>query len=356
MSVVKQSIGVDVSKDDFYVRILFQFQGSTEVRKHRGVKKFSNTNSGFIKLHEWLKKYTVQDAPMVIAMEATGVYHEALAYFLFEHGYFVSVQLSTKVNAFAKSHNLHNKTDVSDAEIIARLVSERKLVAWRPPTKSIRRLRALTRQYQAITESKTVTQNQLHAMEHSALVDDQVCMRYREIIALFKRQLKQIELEIRQLARQDELLDNVLRLLMTIPGVALKTAAVIAAETGCFQLFDSRAQLVKFSGMDVVERQSGSSVRGRSSISKRGNSRIRRALFMPSLSYVKDDGVFGQLYQRVYQRTMIKKKGLIAVQRKLLVVMYAIVKNGTAYDPRLHQRRCQKEVGKPKLAYRDSIN
>ena len=356
MIVAKQSVGIDVSKDDFHVRILRRESVSGKFFKHRGIKKFDNTLSGFKKFNQWLHKYTDRSVSLSLVMEATGVYHEELAYFLHQQEYRVSIELPNKVSQFAKSYNLHSKTDILDAEIIALLGLERHLDAWQPPSKSLRKLRLLTRQHQSITESKTMFKNQLHAVRHSADPMPEVVMRYKTIIAVCEQELAAIDKSIKQLIELDEKLDEVIGLLVSIPGIALKTASAIAAETGCFQLFNSRSQLIKYSGMDIVDKQSGSSVRGKPRLSKRGNARVRRALYMPSIQFVNKDDVFGKLYRRVLERTGIPKKALVAVQRKLLIVMYGVVKNGTPYDTQRHLARHKKEVGDTKFAYSDSIS
>lgn len=356
MTIIKQSAGIDVSKNDFYIRLLRQEAGQDDFRKHRGVKKFLNTPVGFIELDTWLKKYTVKGLALPIAMEATGVYHEELAYFLKDKEYHVSIELPTKVKAFAKSLNQQSKTDEIDADVIAQLSFERSLREWTPPTKSMRQLKALTRQHQAITEAKTVTKNQLHAVSYSAFPMKKVLKRYEQIIKLQEEQLDMIEKEIKRLAKGDAALDRLINLLTSIPGVALKTASAIIAETGGFQLFASRSQLIKYAGMDIKSKTSGTSIRGRSAMSKAGNSRIRRALHMPSLQYVNREDMIGQLYSRVLDRTKIKMKALVAVQRKLLIIMYTVVKSGVPYDSELHRSRSQNIVGEPKLAYSDSMD
>jgi transposase len=109
--------------------------------------------------------------------------------------------------------------------------------------------------------------------------------------------------------------------------------AVIAAETNGFILFDNAASLVSYAGYDVVENQSGKHT-GRTRISKKGNSRIRRILHMPSLCAIRDDQPqFKNLYERVYERTKIKMKGYVAVQKKLLVMMYYLWKKNEQYNP-----------------------
>jgi transposase len=113
----------------------------------------------------------------------------------------------------------------------------------------------------------------------------------------------------------------------------LLSFAVIAAETNGFILFENAAGLVSYAGYDVVENQSGNH-NGRTRISKKGNSRIRRILHMPALCAVRDDQPqFKNLYERVYDRTKIKMKGYVAVQKKLLVMMYYLWKKNERYEP-----------------------
>jgi len=111
----------------------------------------------------------------------------------------------------------------------------------------------------------------------------------------------------------------------SIKGVAFLTAITIISETNGFELIENKAQLVSYAGFDVVERQSGSSVRGKTRISKKGNSHIRRALHYPALSAVRYEGQLRELYKRVTERNpKVKMIGLVAVQRKLLVLIYTL--------------------------------
>lgn len=341
MIILKQCVGIDISKADFHARILRRVDGSTKPERFRGVKKFANTPAGYRAFRQWLQKYTVAEVPLYLTMEATGVYHEQLAYYLYEHQYTVTIELPTKMKAFARSYNFQSKTDLIDTEVIARFALERELTPWTPASKSMRQLRSLTRQLQAIKESNTASKNQLHAAMNAAKPLHSVVNRYRKIVRFNERMVAEVERDIRKLVEQDDQLQKMINLLITIPGIALKTAATITAETGGFQLFESKSQLIKYSGMDIKDTESGSSVRGRSRMSKAGNSRIRRALFMPSLQHTTGDTVFANLYTRVYERTKIKKKGLVAVQRKLLSVMYSVVKNKRVYCADHHRRRAQ---------------
>ena len=109
--------------------------------------------------------------------------------------------------------------------------------------------------------------------------------------------------------------------------------AVVAGETNGFTLFKNQRQLVCYASYDVIQNQSGAKT-GKSRISKKGNSHIRRILHMAALSAVRNKvPIFYNLYQRVYERTGIKMKAYTAVQRKLLVIMYTLWKTEQKFDP-----------------------
>ena len=123
-----------------------------------------------------------------------------------------------------------------------------------------------------------------------------------------------------------------------IKGVSVLSAATVAAETNGFELFENEAQLTSYAGYDVVENQSGNHT-GKTKISKKGNSRIRRILHMPALNVVRyKETPFQRLQERIFERTGIKMKGYVAVQKKLLIVMMSLWRNDTPYD-KMHEER-----------------
>jgi transposase len=142
--------------------------------------------------------------------------------------------------------------------------------------------------------------------------------------------------EIQQLIGQDELLRDKFEKISKIKGVGYLTFASLVAETGGFALFENQRQLVSYAGYDVVEHQSGKR-QGRTRISKKGNSRIRRALHMPALSAVRyKEPILAALYERVYDRSGIKMKAYVAVQKKLLCLIYTLWKKDTAFEANYH--------------------
>jgi len=96
--------------------------------------------------------------------------------------------------------------------------------------------------------------------------------------------------------------------------------------------------LVSYSGLDIKEKQSGTSVKGKPRISKKGNRHLRKAMYMPALTAIRNDEHFKAIFVRLLSKHGIKMKAAVAVQRKLLELIYVIWKTDTAYDKNYLQR------------------
>ena len=132
--------------------------------------------------------------------------------------------------------------------------------------------------------------------------------------------------------------------MMTIPGIGELTAVIILAETNGFDLFKNYKQLVSYAGFDVVESQSGARI-GKTKISKKGNSRIRRALHMPSLVVITyKEKPFLDLFERTYEKHGVKMKSYVAVQKKLLTMIYYLWKKNEMYNPDYQNNIQEKEL------------
>jgi transposase len=151
-----------------------------------------------------------------------------------------------------------------------------------------------------------------------------------------------LEKAIQGLIEGDTVLKAQVERLTAIKGLALLSVAVLIAETNGFENFVNQRQLVSYAGYDVVENQSGNRS-GKTRISKKGNSRIRRILHMPAFNAVRfGDPTCQALYERVYQKTNTKMKAYVAVQKKLLLLAYGLWRSQTTYDP-MHSIQTKKE-------------
>jgi transposase len=268
---------------------------------------------------------------LYFTMEATGVYYEGLAYFLWREAVGkVQVLLPNKVKNFAKSLDFKSKTDKIDAQILALMGLERFLHQWQPISDNLLELKQLTRERDMLVRSRTAACNRLHAFEHQGKPNKNVIARSKKHISLLDKQAKEIEKEIKTLVNQDDKLKRKFEYLQSIPGVGLLTIATIVAETNGFETFTSIKQLTSYAGLDIKIAESGT-WKGKSRISKRGNSHIRKALYMPSLARVRFDESANAFYENLKERKGKPMIALVAVQRKMLGLMLSLWKNETMY-------------------------
>jgi transposase len=210
--------------------------------------------------------------------------------------------------------------------------AERKLQAWSPLSEQFYLLRKLTREREQLCAAQTSFNNILHAERHTMVEGKSTRKRLEKTQAFFNKQLQEIERELIALVDQDPALKERLEKVTSIKGVGFITALTIIAETNGFELFTSQSQLVSYAGYDVVENQSGKR-QGRTRMSKKGNAHIRRALFMPAFQTVRYRlPVFIELYERLMARGRTKMQAYVALQKKLLVLIYTLWKKNEKYD------------------------
>jgi transposase len=327
---LKQSVGLDVSSREF--KTAFDVMDSQQRIKIKATHSFENGPAGFKELDRWVQKHSDSEAPITFTMEATGVYYENLAWHLHQKGCMVSVVLPNKARKYMQSLGLKSKNDKIDAKGLALMGAQQQLKPWKPVCEQLLQLRLLTRHLESLQRSSTMFGNQAHALEHSRIGSKLVKKHLGQSQNSIKRQVDEVKTAITSLVEKDDQLWPRIKNICKIKGVSVLTVAVIVAETNGFATFENQRQLVSYAGYDIVENQSGKHV-GKTRISKKGNSHIRRALHMPALSVVRHRQLpFVDLYNRVYERTKIKMKAYVAVQKKLLTIIYALWKKNEAFD------------------------
>lgn len=337
--MLKLSIGIDISKDKFSACLTIRYADGRIVILSN--KEFANRKGGFTALLNWVKRMIPKGyvgIKTVYVMEATGVYHEALAYFLANQELSVSVQLANKAKNFAKSLNQKSKTDKADAQTIALMGIERDLELWQKPQVFWRRLRSLCRERVALIEEKTKINNQLHALKIAQDTCPESLKRFQKRIEFIIKQVKEIEKQLKDELKKDTENQAKVEKVCSIKGVDTLTAITIIAECDGFILFKNKSQLVSFAGYDVMKKESGNT-EGKARISKKGNRFIRRALHWPAQVAIKLTPEFQNYAQRIYNTTKIKMKGAVAIQRKLLVLIYKLFVNDTVYDPKYQENK-----------------
>lgn len=343
MKILKQVVGIDVAQKELVVAF-GRLKGDLRLEIF-STKVFTNNSQGFEKLVTWAKSLTDAQSIVQFVMEATGVYHELLAYHLYDRGIAVSIVLPNKISNYFKTLEVKTITDSTSAEAITRFGLERKIDLWNRPKPIFKNLRQLTRERDQIILMRTMAKNHLHAELAEAEPNETSVRRIKDQITMLNSQEKQVRREITKLA-QDPALKDSIKVMSSIPGIATLTAATVLAETNGFELIRSKKQLASYAGFDVRSKDSGTSVKGKPKISKRGNKYLRKSLYMPALATIRTDKTLKGFYARLVGKHGIKMKAAVAVQRKVLELMYTLHKKNQTYDKNYETNQHSQKKGK----------
>jgi len=347
LKILKRSLGIDVSKESLSICCCTIHDDLSKSFSYMADQ--SNDPRGFKQIIKWLTKLTSGLDPVVL-MEATGVYHEGLAHYLYACGLQVSIMQSGRVKRYAQSLDQRSKTDLLDSKMLAMLASERSLHLWNPPSEALRRLKGLSRERSSLVTTRSSAKNRQHAMEHSATENKQTLRRYKKRLRLLNDQIAEIEEEMAAVVASEAELTENMKYLQSIPGISFIASVTVVAETLGFANITSAKQLTSFVGYDVVIRESGNYV-GKSKISKKGNKHIRAVLHMPSMAAVRVNPTLKPFYQRLKQKKERPIIGLVATQRKLLILLYTLWKKKEYYNPDILKT---KAASSKELAAQDS--
>ena len=203
---------------------------------------------------------------------------------------------------------------------------------WHRPEGVYKKLQQLTRERDQIVAERVMVKNMLHAEQSEAEPNPSSVSRLKARIQFLNKQEFQVKKELDIWVESQSELKKDVQNICTIPGVGKLTAVIALAETNGFNLIRNKKQLTSYAGLDVKEKLSGTSVKGKSRISKKGNTALRKAMHLPSLSAIKHDERFKEVYVRLVSRHGVKMKAIVAVQRKLLELIYLVHKNKTVYQ------------------------
>jgi transposase len=327
-------LGIDISKKDFHV-VLITGESRTKPRK------FTNDPKGFESLHEWLKQKGIDQ--LHACLEATSIYGDALAEFLYSASFAVSVVNPARIKGFGKGELLRTKTDSVDSALIARFCAAIKPDLWKPTAPEIKELQALVRRLDSLQEIVTAEQNRLET----------ATAKVAELTNSHLEYLKQQQDLIKQLISdhfdQHPDLKQQRDLLVSIPGIGTQTAAVLLDEIGRIEDYQSarllgathaegtsarlHPQLAAHAGLTPSERSSGMSVHGKTRLSCTGNSRLRKALYIPAVVSMRHNPLLKAFRERLLDRGKAKMQAIGAIMRKLVHLAFGILKSQQPFDP-----------------------
>ena len=313
MDKSKTIFGIDISKTTFDV---MDSNG-----KHN---QFENNTEGFVKFLKLLNT----DSHCV--MEATGYYHYQLAHFLVENEILTSVENPLSIKRFIQMKLSRIKTDKSDAKMICQYGQERELQSWVGYSKNQMECFQMMRLLETLTKQGTTYKNKLQAEQTLGNPSKMVVSMLKRLLKNVQKESELIEKELLILVKEDY--QEILSKIETISGIGRKTAVMLVVLTDGFTRFESAAQLCSFCGLTPSIRQSGTSINGRSRISKIGNAKLRNLLFMCSFTAFKHNKACKAIFDRITNQGKSRKLALIAVCNKLLKQAFAIAKSGVEYN------------------------
>jgi len=312
-------LGIDLAKLTFDATLL---TATGEQHYH----SFSNTPEGFTQLQTWLAQYGVTQVHA--CMEATNVYWEALATWLHAQGHIVSVVNPARIKGYAQATMQRNKTDKLDSAVIACFCRTHRPKAWQPLSDTQRRLRALVRHRDDLLQTQLQQQNRLRDT-----TDTVVRASLEALIEVVAKQLEAVERAIKEhLAADSELRTN-LQLLTSIVGIGMITAAKLLAELGEIEQSEAAKAAAADVGLTPSHFESGPSVRRRARMSKVGKVGLRAALYWPAITAMQRCPGCRAYAERLAARGKAKKVVIGAVMRKLVHIIYGVLKHRTPYDP-----------------------
>jgi len=313
----KPILGVDIAKRKFDAALLIN-----GTLKHR---VFTNSQEGFRELLAWLKKKEVDHVH--VCLEASSTYGDELATHMHDAGHTVSIVNPARIKGFAQSELMRTKNDKVDAGLIARFCHAMHPEPWSPAPPEIQQLQSLVRRVDALINMRT---QELHRL---GTAQDTVEQSIREHITYLDKQIAALKQQVADLIKHDPDLKIKRDLLKSIPGIGEATIAAILAELHMFERCDRVQKVVAFIGLAPREFTSGSSIKGKPRLSKVGNARLRKALYMPALVSIQCNPFVQIIYHRLKEKGKNGKVIVCAIMRKLVHLIFGILKSGRPFDP-----------------------
>ncbi|KHN59124.1 transposase [Dickeya fangzhongdai] len=318
-------VGIDISKR--FVDVCLLADG---IKGKRKTKTLPNGPNAVQALAEWLTRQKCDPGQAHIIMEATGVYHEHLAYGLHQSGIAVSVINPHRLREFARGMGILTKTDKVDAYVLACYGGLRQPECWSPPSPEIRKLRALLQHRDSLLSDKQRIENRLSTLA-STQAPEEVVASLDSMVRHVKSELERIERLIEDQIDKHPGLKNDLKLLKSIDGVGDQIGWNMLAtiRSGHFR---SAEQVAAYLGVIPVERRSGTSVRGRARLSKIGPPAMRAKLYMGAIAAISHNRHVKAQYERLLQKGKAKMLAVGAAMRKLVHLCYGVLHTQQRYD------------------------
>ena len=325
---MKYYVGIDVAKDKLdclWLRDVDSLKIKTTV--------LPNSKAGFKQLELWLKKTIDVDLENIfICLEATGVYHEALSYALFEMGVKVSVVNPAFIGDFAKGVGVRGKTDKKDSLVLARYSALVQPRLWQPESKAVSTLKALLSRLAGLKEDVQRERNRLEKSEISQ-ASQTVIESIKRMIEVLENEAASIKKEIEAHINQNPTLKKDRECLQSIPAVGEVLSREILAVLNS-RHFEKASQAAAFIGVVPKQWESGK-MKGQTTLCKNGPGRLRAILYMAAIVATQHNPDIKRQYERLLKNGKTKMQALGAAMRKLVQICFGVLKHQCKYRPQM---------------------
>jgi transposase len=299
--------------------------------------EFANTPAGFDQFRRLVTKEQskLAEERIHLVLEPTGGYELGLAGFALAHGWRVSLPNPRHVRDFAKGCGQRAKTDKQDALLLARYGSERQPPPWAPLPPAVSELESLLERQRELEQMLRQERNRQQGLAGRPGVAPRVLPNVEQVIEALERALKEVEAAVQEhLNAQPELAAQA-RQLRAVPGVGPQSVLPLLVLLHRWHALTggtgTAKKLAAYAGLDPLTHQSGTSVRGRETISRMGDRRMRARLYMCALGGVKGKNALREYYQRLVGRGKAKKVALVAASRKILIWAWAVFRDQVSF-------------------------
>jgi transposase len=312
------AIGIDMSKASFHAAL-----GDTSV------KKFDNTPDGIDAFLSSLAPLQLSLQDITVGVESTGVYHLLLCTRLTAAGCRIMLINPLESHRFMAAQTLRRrKTDTIDAQSIRSmvLVGIGRLFI---ETDEVLALKALVTERDALASMLSMMKQHREArVVRARAVVRTIHDPSAPVMAALKKEIHTLEAHFLSYAPATQ------TLLQSIPGIGAISAACLVAHIGDIRRFSSPEKLVAYIGLDCRVHQSGTSINGRGYISKRGNHRLRTILFNAAFIARQRNPDLKAYFDKKVAEGKHYTSALIAVERKLVHLIFAVWTRGTPFEAR----------------------
>lgn len=322
MKIKKSYFGIDVSAKEL---VLADVNNKS--------KTFSNNSSGHKQIFDFLKS---RNSEVYVCMEATGVYSLDIATVLSNvKGINVMVVNPKSAKDFASACMNRSKTDRVDAHSLALYASKFDFIKWVPPSRQFYEIRIISRRIQALKQDIAAEKNRLHAYKATAFTPAIVIQSTIDNIKALLKLIKELHKQALLLIREDKALSQKFSLLTSISGIASLSAIYCLAEIAFLPDDITPKQLTAYAGLDPRKFESGTSIKKREAISKKGNAALRKALFLPALVAIRFNPIVKKFFINFVARGKQKKQAIVAIMRKFIHAILGMFKSNRPFDATL---------------------